>query len=994
MSVDILDRVYDAYAGELGQHFMRETQRRIHWMCSSVTGSWVLDVGCSQGLVPILLGREGKSVVGIDCSAAAIRTARERLVAEPLDVRKRVTFVEGDFATHRFEAPSFDCLLMGEVLEHLLQPERFIEAAANSLTVGGRLVVTVPFGVNDHIDHKHTFYLLEPYRLLAQHFDIVEVCLLGKWLGLIGVRQAGDAAPAPNAWRDDQLAQLERAFEQVERQLVDGANGLRAKLEEANTKYRASTEDVARLKREVAHHDAERKVAERALKEATPPTVVKEAHVATQHGDELHNERELRHTREVALARLEERLQHASELRELELEQRDAVIKNLAGGRAALEAQLRDLEQALLRERNAAAAQRVELDAATGSVADLQARLSATQLEHDGSTKQARERERLQLAELERLELELSSRSAEATQLSRELTRAHERLQELSQSHLDAARQLETTRAALFARETELALAATTRADLQAQLTKNGAEQRNQALLVQKQSFERVLETQRNLIRAAESQAEQLKAELTASRKNELRVKLQLDTERRERANAERRAVQTRNTLSFQLGYELIHGFKSRGRLLALPKQLWQLQQEATRRRRERASKHRVPLRPLRTELRADQPKPGPNSPSLAAPVATPARAVAAPLANTSTREKALPAAPTDLKQARVACVLDEFTFASFAPECELLQVTPDRWQVELEAFAPQLLFIESAWRGKDELWNRKIAHRSQELQAIVEWCKSQRVPTAFWNKEDPVHYRTFLNTAKLFDIVFTTDIDCIPRYKRALGHERVYLLPFAVQPKAHGPHEKYSRKDRIAFAGAYYARYPERQADLASFVEHFSTSPGIEIFDRNHGKSDPDYQFPERYAPHIVGTLAFDEIDKAYKGYRYALNLNSIKGSQTMFARRVFELLGSNTITVSNFSRGVRLMFGDLVITTDHGGRAAAKLGRLQADDSVSRRFRLAGLRKVLQEHTYSERLRFISARVWGQAPQQRSADCVRARSRVDPAPGRARLG
>ena len=186
-----------------------------------------------------------------------------------------------------------------------------------------------------------------------------------------------------------------------------------------------------------------------------------------------------------------------------------------------------------------------------------------------------------------------------------------------------------------------------------------------------------------------------------------------------------------------------------------------------------------------------------------------------------------------------------------------------------------------------------------------------------FWCKEDPIHFETFLNTAILFDYVFTTDIDCIHRYKAALGHDRVYLLPFACQPATTNPIETYQRKDAFCFAGAYYVRYPERTRDLGNFVMELPAFRPLEIYDRNYGKNDPNYQFPEEYQPYIVGTLPFDQIDKAYKGYRYAINLNSIKQSQSMFARRVFELLGSNTITISNFSRGVRLLFGDLVITT-----------------------------------------------------------------------------
>lgn len=308
-----------------------------------------------------------------------------------------------------------------------------------------------------------------------------------------------------------------------------------------------------------------------------------------------------------------------------------------------------------------------------------------------------------------------------------------------------------------------------------------------------------------------------------------------------------------------------------------------------------------------------------------------------------------------------MACIMDEFTFGSYRHECNTQQLTPDHWKAELSAFMPQLLFIESAWRGKDDLWGNKVGHTSKELQGIVAWCRTMSVPTIFWNKEDPVHFESFLTTATLFDYVFTTDIDCIHRYKAALGHDRVYLLPFACQPAANHPIEAYERKDAFCFAGAYYARYPERIRDLGNFAAELPAFRPLEIYDRNYGKNDPNYQFPAAYQPYIVGTLPFDQIDKAYKGYRYAINLNSIKQSQSMFARRVFELLASNTITVSNFSRGIRILFGDLVITTDNGSEMVRKLNMLASDDEHARKLRLAALRKVMHEHTYEQRLSYV---------------------------------
>src|SRR5690606_6365668 len=106
-------------------------------------------------------------VTGIDIAKRSIEEARGYLAAEPENVRANVSFLHGDFLSHDFGGELFDTVILGEVLEHLLQPAAFIDAAADLLVENGRLIVTVPFGINDFPDHKHTFYLLEPYRLLS-----------------------------------------------------------------------------------------------------------------------------------------------------------------------------------------------------------------------------------------------------------------------------------------------------------------------------------------------------------------------------------------------------------------------------------------------------------------------------------------------------------------------------------------------------------------------------------------------------------------------------------------------------------------------------------------------------------------------------------------------------------------------------------------------------------------------------------------------------------
>lgn len=326
----------------------------------------------------------------------------------------------------------------------------------------------------------------------------------------------------------------------------------------------------------------------------------------------------------------------------------------------------------------------------------------------------------------------------------------------------------------------------------------------------------------------------------------------------------------------------------------------------------------------------------------------------------------------------RVAAIMDEFTYSCFSLECDLVQLTIDDWQRQLSEARPDFLLVESAWQGFEGQWEKKVAQAGGELRKLLSHCRREGIRTAFWNKEDPVHFSLFLRAASMFDVVFTTDIDRIKAYKRELGHERVYLLPFACQPRVHNPIERYARKDAFCFAGSFYDKYPERRRDFEQLIEAAEALRPVEIYDRNHGKQDPGLQFPERYQPLIQGSLPVAEIDRAYKGYRYAITVNTVKQSQSMFARRAFELLASNTVTLSNFSRGQKLLLGDLVVSGGSPASLRDAFARRIASEHEERRFRLAGLRKVMGEHTYADRLAYMAHKVLDRPLAAREAALV----------------
>lgn len=312
-----------------------------------------------------------------------------------------------------------------------------------------------------------------------------------------------------------------------------------------------------------------------------------------------------------------------------------------------------------------------------------------------------------------------------------------------------------------------------------------------------------------------------------------------------------------------------------------------------------------------------------------------------------------------------MAGILDELSSCFFAYECNLLNLSRNDWKEQMEQFKPQLLFVESAWKGKNEEWYQKVCKPSEELKDVLEWCHKNQVPTVFWNKEDPVHFTTFLQTAFLFDWVFTTDMDCIPLYKRLLNHNQVGLLPFAASMHLFHPIEQYERKAAVSFAGSYYRLQKERTNDFTQIYEACHDVIPFEIYDRNPYSGNEDYMYPNEYQQAIQGTLPIDQMDRAYKNYLFSLTMNTVKNSSTMEARRVFELLASNTVAISNECKGITNFFGDLVLIYQNKHQFEQQFSSLIKEKEQYNKLRLLGLRKVLREHTYEQRLHLIAQKV-----------------------------
>lgn len=113
-----------------------------------VRGPKVLDIGCAQGVLGWLLGSRVE-YTGVDASPTMVDRARGLF---GLDIRLA-------YAEHLpFEAGEFDTIVMGQVLEHVLDDRAAACEALRVLKIKGRLIVHVPAtDTGPHGNHLRAF---------------------------------------------------------------------------------------------------------------------------------------------------------------------------------------------------------------------------------------------------------------------------------------------------------------------------------------------------------------------------------------------------------------------------------------------------------------------------------------------------------------------------------------------------------------------------------------------------------------------------------------------------------------------------------------------------------------------------------------------------------------------------------------------------------------------------------------------------------------------
>lgn len=126
---------YEAHKTD--ETIVTERLRRVLAEVARLRPRRILDIGCGRGhlLALIRAAGIGEQLAGIDIAESSASQARER----------GFDAVTGDIQLGlAFPTDSFDLVIFGEVIEHVVDPDAALQAIAQVLAPGGHLIVTTP----------------------------------------------------------------------------------------------------------------------------------------------------------------------------------------------------------------------------------------------------------------------------------------------------------------------------------------------------------------------------------------------------------------------------------------------------------------------------------------------------------------------------------------------------------------------------------------------------------------------------------------------------------------------------------------------------------------------------------------------------------------------------------------------------------------------------------------------------------------------------------
>ena len=156
-----------------GEHLSRYSS-----VLDIVKGKVVLDIASGAGYGTNLIATSAKQVTGVDYSKEAIEYSKG------LYKSKNLEFIQGDAQNLPLDDKAFDVVVSLETIEHLQDPEKFVNEFSRVLKPGGVFIVSTP-NDDEYIEgnefHLHEFHLGDLRKLIQKYFKKSEFYYQGSY---------------------------------------------------------------------------------------------------------------------------------------------------------------------------------------------------------------------------------------------------------------------------------------------------------------------------------------------------------------------------------------------------------------------------------------------------------------------------------------------------------------------------------------------------------------------------------------------------------------------------------------------------------------------------------------------------------------------------------------------------------------------------------------------------------------------------------------------
>jgi SAM-dependent methyltransferase len=148
-------------------------------------GHWLLDAGCGGGRHCFGAQSRGAHVIGLDLDREALRIAQLGIAQRKTEGACGGGVLCGDVFRLPFPDGRFDRVICAEVMEHVHDYEGALRELARVLRPGGRMAVTIPTAITEHV---YLHLTREYFESPGGHIRIFAPRTLAAAMGRAGVR--------------------------------------------------------------------------------------------------------------------------------------------------------------------------------------------------------------------------------------------------------------------------------------------------------------------------------------------------------------------------------------------------------------------------------------------------------------------------------------------------------------------------------------------------------------------------------------------------------------------------------------------------------------------------------------------------------------------------------------------------------------------------------------------------------------------------------------